>query len=73
MKVKRREERDPRHDLELERLIQVAEDVVDGPIHSFHVVERRAFGSFGLGSQDLSSSAVTGAVSSTAFHKYDDV
>ncbi len=40
MKVKRRKTRGPGHHLQLERLIEVLKDEVDGPVDPVHVVER---------------------------------
>jgi hypothetical protein len=52
MKVKRRETRGPGYDLQLERLVEILQDEVDGPVDPIHIVER-LIEFFSFFSQDL--------------------
>ena len=53
MKVKRRETGGLGHHLELERLVEILQDKVDGSVDATHVVERIGSGFFAFVSQEL--------------------
>ena len=60
VEVKRREAGGTCDLFELERLVEILEDVVDRAVDARNVVERGVPEDLGIGSQDLSSSARSG-------------